>query len=98
MRQAKAEIGAAVEANIYDSAEEISSSTVKLGGEEGKVISLYSLYLIKAGNRDLDSEIYVFPYENYFIKLRATRPKGPEGEKNAAITTLMMELDRLFSH
>ena len=98
MRQAKAEINAAVDAGLYSSATEVSSSTVTLGGVEGKVQSLHSLYVIKVKERELDSEIYVFPYENYFIKLRATRPKGPDGPKNEAIEALLKELDKLFSH
>lgn len=98
MRQAKAEINAAVDAGYYDSATEVSSSTVTLGGAEGNVRTLYSLYLIKVNGREMDSEIYVFPYENYFIKLRATRPKEADGPKNEAIEALLIELDKLFSH
>lgn len=98
MRQAKTEIQAITEAGYYDSATEVRSSTVTLGGQDGNVKALYSLYLIIVEGRELDSEIYLFAYENYFVKLRATRPKGMDGPKNDLVGTLLLEMDRLFSH
>ncbi len=98
MRQAKSEIQAIKEAGYYESVSEVSSSTIILGGPEGKVEALYSLYLITIEGRDLDSEIYVFPYENHFIKLRATRLKGEDGPTNEAVEKLLFVLDTLFSH
>lgn len=84
-----------VERGSYESAKELKNETVALGGANGKVKSLHVLYALRAGGRDLDSHIYLFPYNNYFIKIRMTGP--PAKEPSADTVALFEALDLLFS-
>lgn len=97
LKRAKSDIKTAVEAGLYQEAKELVSETVTLGGEKGAVKALHSGYMLKARGTELDSHIYIFPYQNYFIKIRATRRKTADSEANEAITELFAELDLLFS-
>ncbi len=95
VKMAQAGILAFVERGSYESAKEVKNETVTLGGTKGKVQSLHVLYALRAGGRDLDSRIYLFPYNNYFIKIRMTGP--PMKEPSADMITLFEALDLLFS-
>jgi len=51
-------------------------------------------YDLAARGNKLHSEIYLFPYQGYFVKIRATRTKA--NEKSADFATLLSEIDALF--
>lgn len=85
-----------VERGSYESAKELKSETVTLGGKNGKVKTLHVLYALRAGGRDLDSHIYLFPYNNYFIKIRMTGPQMKE--PSTEVIALFEALDLLFSN
>jgi len=95
MKGTQAGINTIVERGGYESAKELKNETVTLGGKNGKVKSLHVHYDLRAGGRDLDSHIYLFPYNNYFVKLRMTGPKA--ATPNAGIATLLEAIDLLFS-
>ncbi len=95
VKMTQAGILALVERGSYESAKEVKNETIMLGGTKGKVQSLHVLYALRAGGRDLDSHIYLFPYNNYFIKIRMT---GPLAKEPSADTIALFEaLDLLFS-
>ncbi len=98
LERARAEIMAVVEAGFYERATPRASETITLGGGDGNVKALYAYYEIAARGRTLDSEIYLFPYNNHFVKFRATLPKGGNvEEKAAAFSALLDAMDELFS-
>ena len=95
MKGTQAGINTIVERGGYESAKELKNESVTLGGKNGKVKSLHVQYDLRAGGRELDSHIYLFPYNNYFVKLRMTGPKA--ATMDAGITTLLEAIDLLFS-
>ncbi|MEZ5429412.1 MAG: hypothetical protein R2747_24395 [Pyrinomonadaceae bacterium] len=97
IKKAKNDIVLIGERGIYKNVKEIKDDTVTLGGRDGKVKALYSLFNFEIQGRQVDSEIYLFGYHNNFIKIRATRAKSKNNEPNEAITTLLAEIDKLFS-
>lgn len=97
MKQAKSDIKQAVDAGYYDSVKDVRSETITLGGTDGKVKALYTLLDLRANGNKLDSEIYVFPYNGYFVKLRATRPASEKGSKIEAMEDLLKALDDTFA-
>ncbi|HJS52606.1 MAG TPA: hypothetical protein VJ781_11950 [Pyrinomonadaceae bacterium] len=94
MNRAKSDIQAAVNAGIYENAKVLRSETINFGGPNGRVKSLYASYDLSARGNQLHSEIYLFPYQNYFVKIRATRPKSLATSE--AVADLLTELDVLF--
>lgn len=94
MKRAKSDINAAVDQGMYQNAKALKSETTTIGGSTGGVKALYASYDLTARGNALHSEIYIFPYQNYFIKIRATRPKTYA--KSAAIDSLLAELDTVF--
>ena len=94
MNRAKGDIQAAVNAGIYENAKSVRSETINFGGPNGRVKTLYASYDLAARGNQLHSEIYLFPYQNYFVKIRATRPKASAA--NPAVVELLTELDILF--
>jgi hypothetical protein len=97
MDRAIGEIDAVTEMGAYESSKKISSGEVTIGTGTDAVKALHTRYLIVARGTDLDSDIYVLPYENHIIKVRATRRKADDGEKNEVFEGLMNEIARLFS-
>jgi hypothetical protein len=97
IQRAKEEIKAFGEAGLYENVKEIKNDTVTLGGAAGKIKALHSLFNFRAGGRDLTSEIFLFSYQNKFIKIRATRLKDREGVENKSLVNLFSEIDALFS-
>ena len=95
MLKAREEIKAIVEQGAYDSSTEGKIETVTIGGPAGKIKSLHTEFTIKAKGNEFDSETYIFPYNNYFIKFRITRPKAVG--RTEALQELMKALDALFS-
>ena len=81
----------------YDNVKKIKDDTVSLGGKDGKVKALYSLYSFKIRGNEVDSEIYLFGFQNNFIKIRATRPKGKDSAENVEVNNLLAEIGKLFS-
>lgn len=95
MLNAREEVKAIVEQGRYDSATEGKIETVTIGGPAGKIRSLHTEFTIKANGNEFDSETYIFPYNNYFIKFRVTRPKAVG--KTIELQELMKALDSVFS-
>jgi hypothetical protein len=95
--RAKNEIVQIGKMGIYEGVKEIKSDTVTLGGSGGKVKALRSLYYFKVRGNEVDSEIYLFSYNNNFIKIRSTRPRAENGAENKAFTNFLAELDAVFA-
>lgn len=95
VKNAQAQIKAIVDAGAYESAKVLKDETVVLGGPKGKIKALYVRYALRARGRDLDSRIYLFPYNNYFIKIRMTGL--PADEDSAETLALLEAIDLLFS-
>lgn len=94
---AKGEISQVGRMGIYPDLKAIKDGTITLGGSSGKVKSLYSLFNFKLKGTVMTSEIYLFGYNNNFIKIRATRPKEAEGTVNKALANLLAAFDEMFS-
>ena len=95
MLNARREIKVIVDQGRYDSATEGKIETVTIGGPSGKIKSLHTEFTIKANGNEFESETYIFPYNNYFIKYRITRPKAVG--KTEELQELMKALDAVFS-
>jgi hypothetical protein len=94
MARAKGDIQTLVNAGTYEYAKQVTSETISFGGPNGRVKALYASYDLGVRGNQLHSEIYLFPYQNYFVKIRATRPKALA--KSEAFADLLAELDILF--
>ena len=97
INKAKGEIQAVAKRGLYQNVKEVKDETTTIGGKTGKIKALHSLFDLSAGGRDLTSEIFLFPYQNKFIKIRATRLRDKEGVENKSLITLFSELDEFFS-
>ncbi len=95
IEQAKSDIQQYGRMGYYENVKEIKSETVTLGGANGKVKTLYSLFSFGIKGEPFASEIYLFGYQNHFIKIRATRLKAET--ENKAMTDLLAKIDGLFS-
>lgn len=95
MQNAKLGILQLGEMGVYKNIKEAKSDTIMLGGSSGKVKALHSLLYFTAGENDLVSEIFLLPYKNNFLKIRASRPK--DQEKNKTFEKFMSEIDAYFS-
>lgn len=95
IKRAKAEIKLAEEAGVYQNVKEIKSGVQTLGGASGKVKVQFAQFSLKARGQDLTSEIYLFGYQNNFIKIRATRLK--ENTESEMLANLLATMDALFS-
>lgn len=99
LERAKSDIFAAERAGYYTDVEEVKSDTAIVGGQKGKVKALRALFTLTARGMEMNSEIYIFPYENNFIKIRATHPKSsiiaiPEED----LIKLLFEIDSMFAN
>ena len=97
MDQAKSDIKQYGKLGYYEDVKEINSGTVMVGGLSGRVKALNSSFNFTVKGRAVDSEIYLFGYQNNFVKIRATRPQSETAAENKAMTTLLSEIDKLFS-
>jgi len=97
MKNAKSEIQQVSKAGYYQDVKEIKNDTVTLGGTAGKIKALHSLFNFSVRGQNLTSEIYLFSYQNDFIKIRATRSREDDKIENKAVSKLFAELDALFS-
>jgi hypothetical protein len=82
---------------VYENVKEIKSDTVTLGGANGKIKAVRSLFNFSVKGNKLDSEIYLFGHKNKFVKIRSTRPKAENGAENKALVALLAKLDNLFA-
>ena len=98
MENAKSEIQKFGEAGYYDDVKKVKDDIITLGGTGGNVKALYSLFNFKVRGEKVDSEIYLFGYNNNFVKIRATRPMGKNGASNDEVNALFKEIDKLFSN
>jgi hypothetical protein len=96
--RAKNEITQIGKMGIYEGVKEVKNDTVTLGGTNGKVKALRSLFYFKVRGDEVDSEIYLFSYKNNFIKIRSTRPKSENGAENKAFSDLLADIDKLFAN
>ena len=94
MNRAKSDIQAAVDSGKYESAKMLRYETVKFGGTRGGVQALFASYDLSISGIPLHSEIYLFPYQNYFVKIRATRPKAYA--TSGVVVDLLAKLGVLF--
>ena len=97
IERAKNEIIQYGKMGVYEGVREIKSDTITLGGANGKVRALRSLFYFKIKGDEVDSEIYLFSYKNNFIKIRATRPKAVNGAENKALVELLAAIDKMFA-
>ena len=97
IKKAENDIKAYGEAGYYQNVKLIKSESVTLGGISGTTKSLYSLFSFKVRGAEVDSEIYIFGYQNNFIKIRATRAKGKNGAENSEVNKLLTEIGKTFS-
>lgn len=96
MLNAKAGILQFGERGLYQNIREVKNDTVTLGGKSGKVKALYAQFYFSASGNDLVSEIFLFPFKNNFLKIRASRPK--EIEKSVVFQAFLAEVDAYFSN
>lgn len=104
MGRAKSEIFAMEEMGYYENVKEMKSDAVTLGGNAGKVRVLRAVFSLDdtrsnmAGvSKSRTSEIYIFPHQNHFIKIRSTRSKEDGKTPNKAIVALFTEIDNFFT-
>lgn len=97
LERAKGDIRQAGKMGYYEDVKEIKNDTITLGGATGKVKALRSLFNFSARGQAVTSEIYIFGYQNNFIKIRATRPKEEDKTENKAVADLLAAIDALFS-
>lgn len=97
INRAKNEIIEVGKMGVYKNVKELKNDTVTLGGTSGKTKALRSLFSFSVRGQDVDSEIYLFSYENHFVKIRATRPKAEDNAENKVFTKFLGEIDKLFS-
>jgi hypothetical protein len=98
IERAKNDIIQIGKAGVYEDVKEVKSGTITLGGTSGKVKALHSLFNFSVKGQDVDSEIYLFGYQNNFIKIRATRPKSDGKTENKEFANLLAEIDTMFSN
>ncbi|MEO7673585.1 MAG: hypothetical protein ABIU09_05855 [Pyrinomonadaceae bacterium] len=96
IERAKAEIYAVAEMGVYSDVKEEKSDTTKIGGASGKIDTLRKVLSYKSRGAAQHSEIYIFPFEAHFVKVRATRPKSLGKEAEEAVTKLLAEIETLF--
>lgn len=97
IRKAENDIKMYGDEGYYQDVKLIKNETVTLGGASGSTRALYSLFSFKVRDIEVDSEIYLFGYQNQFIKFRTTRQKGPKGPDNPEVNRLLSELGKMFA-
>ncbi len=97
MEQAKGDIKQAGKLGYYEDVKEVKSETVTLGGASGKIKALHSVFTFGIRGQTINSEIYLFGYQNNFIKIRASRPIQKNETEKEALTIILTEIDALFS-
>jgi hypothetical protein len=97
MKKAKTELQAAVDAGLYEAADAGKTESITIAKEKGLVKTLYTPLKIKARGNQLHSEIFIFPYNNYFIKIRATH-RNQEAATAEDFVALRAALDLLFAN
>lgn len=87
----KDEIIAVGKMGLYQNVKVVKSSTATIGDT---IDSHYALVNFTAQGRKIHSEIYLFTFENNFIKIRATR--DPENADSEEFKSLLAELGTIF--
>ncbi len=82
---------------VYTDVKESKTETAPVGGSAGKVKALRVGLTFKTRGTPMTSEIYVFPYKGYIVKLRATRPATLDKTQDEGYARLLTALDSLFS-
>ncbi len=95
--KAKSDIFAVGKQGVYKDVKEIKSETLVLGGSGGKTSALHALFTFSIQGRDVNSEIFLFPYKNRFIKIRATRPISLGKESDAEFAAFLAEMDSFLA-
>ena len=96
-KKAENDIKAYGEAGYYQDVKLVKNETITLGGSGGAVKALYTLFSFKVRGAEVDSEIYLFGFQNNFIKIRATRAKGKNGADNEEVKKLLTEIGKIFT-
>lgn len=97
LKRAQGEIFAVADMGMYKEVKEhMVTIPIVVRTGAAAVSVLLAKYTFTAGGNRLDSEIYVFPYQNYLVKVRSTRPMSPTG-KNKPVDRLLSEIALLFS-
>jgi hypothetical protein len=82
---------------LSSNVKEIKSETSKLGGDSGTVSSLYALFSMSIRGENVKSEIYLFPYDHNFVKIRITQ-KGIGSDALATdLNAFFKSIDSLFA-
>ncbi len=97
MSKAKNDIVQAGKAGYYDNVKEVKSDIITLGGANGKIKVLRTLFNFSLKGTPVDSEIYLFGHQNNFIKIRTTRPKAENNTENKFLTGFLAEIEKVFS-
>ena len=93
---AREAIKTVADAGMYTDLKESKSDTAAIGAT-GKVKALHVQMTFKARGAPLNSEIYVFPYKGYIVKIRATRPAAVDKTRDESYARLLAAIDELFS-
>jgi hypothetical protein len=96
IERAKAEIDAVAEMGVYSDVKVEKDETTQVGGRSGKIETLHKVISMKARGNAVHSEIFVFPFEGNFVKIRATRPKLSGKDAEEAVARLLGEIDAMF--
>jgi hypothetical protein len=85
------------EAGLYQGVKEVVSDTVTLGGANGSIKALHSLFYFKLQGMEIDSDIFLFGYKNNFVKIHSTRPSAVGATTDKNFANLLAAMDKLFS-
>jgi hypothetical protein len=81
----------------YTDIKELKNETVVLGGKDGKMKALKSVFTYNLQGRPVISEAYILGHKNHFIKVRATYPKVEGETENKALADLLLKLESLLA-
>jgi hypothetical protein len=91
---AKSDIVKLGKQGLYQDLKEIRQQIVSVGNEGIK--AHYALFYFDVRGQQVASELYLFSYQDNFIKIRATRPKT--SEKNDEFDNLLKEIALIFAN
>lgn len=99
LAKATKELFAMQELGYYKDVKETKNETVTIGGTSGKVKAVHAEYTFTSQGNKMNSETYIFPYKNHFVKFRISRPAAAAVEAaKSDVASLLQELDELFGN
>jgi hypothetical protein len=81
---------------VYEEVREEASKESTLGGGKESPKALYARFRLRIMKQDTLSELYVLPYQNHFVKVRATRTAQDAKKTQASLDRLYTALGRLL--